>query len=343
MNDLQPVRISGGGLAGLSLGIALGKSGVTVTIYEADDYPRHRVCGEFICGLDEATVEKLGIGSAFDGAGSLSGVTWLLRDRVIHRQTLPEPARAISRYALDSRLAALFVAGGGVLKTRTRAEIPTDRSGWVRTTGRRLRGASPWLGLKLHACNLAIDDDLELHLGDGAYVGLAPVEDGWINVCGLFRRRPRLHLDREHPLPAYLRACGLEHLAERLDGARIRPDSRKAMAGIVVDHRVPTTPEQLPLGDACAMISPFTGNGMAMAFIGSALARDHIAKWARGEQSWPGTEREIRDALRREFRLRLGGAALLHPFLLSDPLQRILGVGARSGLLPLTSLYRMMH
>lgn len=343
MTDPQPVRIIGGGLAGLSLGIALVRAGVPATIFEADDYPRHRVCGEFISGLGEATVAKLGIASAFAGAASLRGVTWFLRGRSIRRQTLPEPARAISRHTLDARLAALFVAGGGKLTRRTRVANPIDRCGWVETTGRRLCGASPWLGLKLHARNLALVDDLELHLGDGAYVGLSTVEDGWINVCGLFRRRPGLQRDRTQALPAYLRACGLAHLAERLNGARLRPGSLKATAGLAVDHHVPANPERLQLGDACAMISPFTGNGMAMAFTGSALALDPLVAWARGALSWPGARRAIQDALRREFRLRLGGAALLHPFLLNRPLQQCLGAAARSGILPLTGLYRLLH
>ena len=342
MTTLQPVRIVGGGLAGLSLGIALGQAGVPVEIFEADDYPRHRVCGEFICGLSEVTIEKLGIGSAFAGAGSHRCVTWFLRGRSVRRQALPAPARAISRFALDARLAALFVAGGGKLNTHARFVTPTGRPGWVDTAGRKLSGSSPWLGLKLHARNLVTADDLELHLGDGAYVGLSSVEDGWINVCGLFRRRPGLRLDRAQALPAYLRACGLSELAERLDGAEIRPDSRKAVAGIAINRRVPRA-AGLRLGDACAMIPPFTGNGMAMAFIGSALALDPLVAWARNERSWNHTVRGIHEALRREFRLRLGGAALLHPFFLNRALQRGLGAAARSGCLPLASLYRLLH
>ena len=44
----QPVTIIGGGLAGLTLGIGLRQRNVPVTIREAGQYPRHRVCGEFI-------------------------------------------------------------------------------------------------------------------------------------------------------------------------------------------------------------------------------------------------------------------------------------------------------
>ena len=47
---MKPVTIVGGGLAGLTLGIALRENSVPVHIYEAGTYPRHRVCGEFISG-----------------------------------------------------------------------------------------------------------------------------------------------------------------------------------------------------------------------------------------------------------------------------------------------------
>jgi 2-polyprenyl-6-methoxyphenol hydroxylase-like FAD-dependent oxidoreductase len=45
----KPITIVGGGLAGLTLGIGLRRRGVPTTLWEAGHYPRHRVCGEFIC------------------------------------------------------------------------------------------------------------------------------------------------------------------------------------------------------------------------------------------------------------------------------------------------------
>ena len=42
---MKTIRIAGGGLAGLSLGIALRLRQVPVVVHEALHYPRHRVCG----------------------------------------------------------------------------------------------------------------------------------------------------------------------------------------------------------------------------------------------------------------------------------------------------------
>ena len=342
MTASKSVTIIGGGLAGLSLGIALRKAEVPTEIVEAGEYPRHRVCGEFITGLKDETIEKLGIQAAFIGCGSHREVTWHLREHVIGHQVLPSPARAISRFALDARLAEIFVAGGGKLTLCTRFKPTRFEPGVVRTTGRKPNGASPWIGLKLHARNLATAGELEFFLGDGAYVGQSSVEDGWINVCGLFRKRPGLQFDREEALPAYLRISGLNTLADRITAAEIRTRSRSAVTGFTFDRHV-TGKDGVRLGDACATIPPFTGNGMAMAFISAALAVDPLVAWARGERLWEDITRSIHEALRHEFRLRLACASFLHPFLLNCSLQRGLGCTMDAGLLPTTTLYRLLH
>ena len=76
MSRKQTAVIFGGGLSGLSLAIALRQRNVPVELHEAGNYPRHRVCGEFIAGADMPLFEKLGIKSAFDDALSLKTTVW---------------------------------------------------------------------------------------------------------------------------------------------------------------------------------------------------------------------------------------------------------------------------
>lgn len=338
----RPVEIIGGGLAGLALGIGLRGAGVSVTVFEAGDYPRHRVCGEFIAGLAGETPGKLGIERVFEGALRHTEVCWFLGDRRICEMRLPSPAIGISRFLLDARLANLFVAQGGRLVTRRRVAGDFHGPGRVLTAGRRRSADSPWVGLKAHVRKLSLRTNLELHLGTGAYVGLSQVEDGWINLCGLFRRRSGLRGDSPEGLASTLRSSGLSALAERVGGAEFRPGSACAVAGFVFDRSIEQRGAMV-LGDSCAVVPPFTGNGMAMAFTGAALSLDPLVDWAYHRASWEEASATILAGLQHAFRVRLKGAALLHPMLLDPKGQFCLGALARAGLLPLRPLYHLLH
>src|SRR5688572_32345400 len=56
-------------------------------------------------------------------------------------------------------------------------------------------------------------------------------------------------------------ASGLQALAERLAVAKPDPASCCAVAAVSFDPHLPVD-DRLMLGDACAMIPPFTGNGI---------------------------------------------------------------------------------
>jgi len=340
--NVTPIEIIGGGLAGLSLGLALRRDGVPATIFEAGDYPRHRVCGEFITGLEADTIEHLQLAPHLAGALAHREVAWFLdgSEKPARIQRLPSPALGLSRHTLDARLAAAFVAAGGELRTNTRITDLTPAPGRVFATGRR-RGRSRWLGLKIHAHGLELVRDLELHLGDHAYVGLARTETGAVNVCGLFRRR-ELCAKGPNLVLGYLQAAGLAALSARLAAAEFDPRSFCAVAALSFDHRVPAG-DRVRLGDACAMIPPFTGNGMAMAFQSAKLALDPLLAFARGVSTWSDACHAIHLGLHRHFRLRLASAGALHPFLLQPPGRRVLVALNRARLLPLRPLYAALH
>ena len=340
MTPARPIEIAGGGLAGLSLGLALRRAGVPVTVFEAGDYPRHRVCGEFITGLAPQTIETLGLAPVLDGALRHREVAWFINQAPARIQRLPSPALGISRHALDRRLAAAFVAAGGDLQIRTRITDLGPRPGRIFATGRR-RGRSAWVGLKLHARGFTLERDLELHLGAGCYVGLARVEDGAVNVCGLFRQRPAVARGPDL-LSAYLRAADLHALAARITAAAVDTGSFCAVAALRFDRRT-AAGGRLCLGDAAAMIPPFTGDGMAMAFQSAEIALNPLLAFARGDSDWLETCHVTNAALRSRFRLRLASANALHPFLLQPRRQRWLAALSRARLIPFTPLYAALH
>jgi flavin-dependent dehydrogenase len=343
--DSQPVEIIGGGLAGLALGLALRRHDVPVTVLEAHDYPRHRVCGEFIAGLDAFTVARLDLAPLLADARRHREVVWFRHGQPVQTQRLPAPALGISRFRLDARLAEAFVAARGELRVNTRIALDAEPAGRVFAAGRRPH-SSPWIGLKVHARRLPVGGDLEVHLGEQAYVGLSAVENAWTNICGLFRRRP---ISPDGPgapasdlLLRYLDAAGLAGLARRLRAADRDEASSCAVAGLSFRAEIPRT-GRICLGDHFAMTPPFTGNGMAMALQSAALALDPLTAWARGERPWPETIAAINRRLRRRFRARLASAYLLHPYLFEPGRQRWLVFASRARLLPLRPLYQLTH
>ena len=338
---LRPVEIIGGGLAGLSLGLALRRAGAPVVLHEAGAYPRHRVCGEFIAGLDADTRRVLRLDPFLSDARSCQEVRWFRADAALRSRPLPSPALALGRYALDLRLAEAFASAGGDLRAGSR--VAADPApGRVLAHGRRADARSPWMGLKIHALDLPLSAPLEVHLGREAYVGLCALAGGRVNVCGLFRRRPRLAFDRDSALVAHLRASGLARLAARLENAAPDPASACAVSALVFGTTPGTRedPDRLALGDAHALIPPFTGNGMTLAFQSAAVALEPLLAWARDEAGWRETVALVRARLRSRFRLRLWTSFLLHPVLLTQLGQTGLVAADRLRALPFDSFYQ---
>lgn len=340
MSALRPVEVVGGGVGGLALGLALRHSGVPVTLFEAGDYPRHRVCGEFIAGLSGTTVDALGIREILADCTPHRAVTYVVRGRPLPAFALPGTAWGISRHTLDHRLARAFVAAGGDLRTGTRVPEEAAPEGRVFAAGRRRKGPF-WVGLKVHAPDLTLANDFEVHLGDRAYVGLSRTETGAVNVCGLFAPR-ETGAQGSELLPAYLEAAGLGGLAGRLRAAGLDPESFCTTAAPLGDPAVP--PSDRPrIGDACASIPPFTGNGLAMALQGAEEALAPLQAYAAGTATWPEAAGALAGRQRRRFRRRLRVAALLHPFFLERRRQSLLAFLACHRLIPFGALYSILH
>jgi flavin-dependent dehydrogenase len=340
MKGARQIEIVGGGLAGLAAGLALRRAGVPVTIYEANGYPRHRVCGEFISGLDGGTTANLGFGEFLAGARPHRGVTYHLRGRPLRPLAIPRVAWGISRHTLDARVARAFAEAGGDLRTHTRAPGGEARPGRVLATGRCRRGRF-WVGLKVHVYNLKLVNDFEIHLGDRAYVGLSRVESSAVNVCGIFHRREVA--GRGVALVCdYLRACGLAKLAERIAGADVDAQSFCVSAATLRDTGF-GPPDTVRIGDAMATIPPFTGNGLAMALQGAELALAPLKAYAFGEVPWEECVRRTAAAQRLRFRRRLLLAHLIHPFLLERRRQACLALLVGLRLLPFRAFYAALR
>jgi menaquinone-9 beta-reductase len=290
------VAIAGGGPAGATLAILLGRRGLRVDLYEARRFPREKPCGEGIMPGGVAVLERLAL-RAEVGGQALRVVRYhgfgLVASAPLARADRAGPfALAQRRLRLDEVLLGAARATPGV---RVFEEAPVEGAALEggRAIGLRVGGAtqraalvvgadglespvrrslgldgparrSRRLGVRLHfrlAAGRPPSDRLEILVGRGHELYAAPLPDGEILVAGLcddgaLAGDARAALDRWIAEHPFLR--------ELLDGAtpitapagRTRVD-RRARAG----H----APGAVLLGDAARASDPLTAGGIAHA------------------------------------------------------------------------------
>ena len=323
---MKPVTIIGGGLAGLTLGIGLRRREIPVTIFEAGKYPRHRVCGEFISGRGQETLARLGLRELIDRAGALSATTaaFFSETKSGAVRALPVNAICLSRFEMDHALAQEFRRLGGELTENNRWR-ENFSEGIVRATGRRVQAdekGARWFGLKVHARNVVLDADLELHFSHGGYVGLCRLNGGEVNVSGVFRRNGTP--DTTHDWRERLRGKPGSPLHQRLINAALDEESFCAVAGISLQPQLAGSREEFCLGDSITMIPPLTGNGMSVAFESAELALNPLTDWSHGKISWDAAHQQVAQLCDASFTRRLAWAKWLQRLALTPALQNAL-------------------
>lgn len=323
----HPITIVGGGLAGLTLGIGLRQRGVAVTLWEAGRYPRHRVCGEFISGKGQDTLARLGLREAVMRAGAIPARTaaFFSEHTASRVCELSQPALSISRYALDELLAKEFRRLGGELRENERWREAENSEGVVRASGRKPQAAADgwrWYGMKVHARNVRLAADLEMHLAPESYLGISCLANSEVNICGLFRR-PVDGGVSDPPTEWRKTLLGPEGSQRyaRLAEAEFDEKSFCAIAGLSLQARRATASAECCVGDAITMIPPVTGNGMSMAFESAEMALEPLTAYSGGETSWTTARRAIAERCDRAFARRLAWAGRLQSLMFVPALQ----------------------
>ena len=332
--------IVGGGLAGLALSIQLARQGYSVVLFEKEQYPFHKVCGEYISLEAWDFLNNLGVDLDSLDVPIITRlqVTSVKGDTVQHH--LPLGGFGISRYLLDARLAQLARDAGVKLMENTRVNdvsfredqftVETTRSKFYAKTvcgawGKRSNLDIKWkrkfshaarnklnnyVGVKYHIKGDFPPDTIGLHNFKNGYCGLVKIENGGFNLCYLTSAdNLQTHLgDISKMEQAVLNKN--PQLKEIFSTATIS-EMPLTISQISFDKKSQVENHVLMIGDAAGMITPLCGNGMSMALHASKIAAVHINHFLQGSISREKMEKRYSFQWQRQFNRRLRAGRLI--------------------------------
>jgi geranylgeranyl reductase family protein len=334
------VVVVGAGPGGSATAAFLAERGLQVALVDRAAFPRPKPCAEYLSPEAGRILERLGVLTTVQmQAQQLAGMTVVspAGRRFTGRFSGATPYRgfsdhglALPRAILDAELVRIAASKGAHVMQRTRLEQlgaangrrtveVRDDAGRYTLTARLVVGAdglnsrvAEQLGLSrrgrrrrvafvAHASGVHGMGDLgEMHVGRGAYVGLASVGADLTNVAVV--------LDASRPIPGSSARerfdAGLARfpeIAERLHGAEVVGPILAAGPFARTTSRA-TADRVVLVGDAADFYDPFTGEGVFAALRGAELVVEHIAGLLEHDTLSSGTLAVYDRARHRQFR-----------------------------------------
>ncbi len=329
------VAVIGGGVAGLAAAILFAQKGFAVTVLEKGDYPRHKVCGEYLSRESQPLLERLGLAENLEALPFVNRLEVTTTGGTALHSALPLGGIGWSRYAMDAALARAAERQGVEMLTHTKVnEVAPAGDDYLLTTsagelraklvvgswGRKgnldvqlqrpfltQRGSKldGWVGIKHQVRSASLPADLiSLHNFAGGYCGVSPVEDGVHCVCYLVHEEALKGAGSIAILEANVlgKNAALKALWAEAEFLYERP---LAVSGVSFRRRSPVEGGVLLCGDTAGVIPPLCGNGMSMGLRAAQLALNCGAPFLKGAVSRPAMERDYTAQWQRAFKTRL--------------------------------------
>jgi 2-polyprenyl-6-methoxyphenol hydroxylase-like FAD-dependent oxidoreductase len=339
------VVIAGGGPAGASLAVMLGRAGISVDLYDAHRFPREKPCGEGLMPAGVAVLERLGLLEAVGGR-RLDGVRYrgfgleaessfphvngrpvclLAQRRLRLDQALLEAARATPgvRVFEDASVEGAAVEGGRAVGLRVggelqRAALVVGADGLGSRVRRSLGLDGPErrpgrIGVRAHfrlAAGREGPERLEIFLGEGHELYVSALPGRELLVAALARKEA-VAGDARAALARWIDAE--PRLRDLLDGAEPLTDVA-GRAPVVRRARAGVAPGAVLLGDAAGSTDPLTAGGMAHALQTAERLAAYVPRALAGgprDDRWLGRFDRERRRLLRDHRLLTGALVAL--------------------------------
>ncbi len=309
IND-NKILIIGGGLAGLTAGIHLLKFGFEVIIIEKNEYPKHKVCGEYISNEVLPYLKSLDLNIESLTPSKINRLQFSTTNGKSIYCKLPLGGFGISRYTLDYFLYTKAKSRGCVILQDTVTTINYDddlnefkitmssneilSAGIViGAYGKRsnidlnldrnfIQKKSHWLAVKSHYTGVLDHDLVGLHNFNGGYCGVSKVENNLINVCYLadyetFKKYKNIEDYQKNVISIN------PNLKVFFENATLVFDKPITISQISFDKKETVQNHILMIGDTAGLIHPLCGNGMAMAIHSAKIVSELIYDYSNNK------------------------------------------------------------
>ena len=332
------VAIVGGGLAGIALSIQLKRMSIAVILFEKEEYPFHKVCGEYISLESWDFLNDLGIDLDAMNVPIINKLQLSAINGKLLEQSLPLGGFGISRYKLDSTLVQIARAEGVDILENTKvnntrfsgdefiieSSLQTYRAKLVAGSyGKRSNIDIKWkrrfsfakknklnnyIGVKYHIKTDFPADTIALHNFKNGYCGIVKIEDDTYNVCYLTTAD---NLKKSNGNIQEMERMILSQnpfLKKIFIDSTINFPAPLTISQISFDKKSQVENHVLMIGDAAGMITPLCGNGMSMALHGSKIAARIIHEFLQKNISREEMEKQYSLQWKKRFahRLRMG-------------------------------------
>ena len=300
METNPDVLIIGGGLAGLTSAIHLSQKGLKVILIEKSDYPRHKVCGEYISNEILPYLLWLGADISKLNPTNITQFEFTTNTGKAAMAKLPLGGFGISRYALDHFLYQKALENNCTIIKETVTNFSFDNDVFTVITPNKILTAkivlgafgkrsnidqvldrdfihkkSPWLAIKAHYSGDLNNNLVALHNFNGGYCGVSKVENNSINICYLadyatFKQYKNIEDYQQNVLYKN------KHLKAIFESSTLLFDKPITISQISFDKKQPVENHILMIGDTAGLIHPLCGNGMAMAIHSAKIASELI-------------------------------------------------------------------
>lgn len=305
--------IIGGGLAGLALSIQLSKAGFTVALFEKEQYPFHKVCGEYISMESWNFLTALGMPLAEMQLPIISKLIVTAPNGNQLQQLLQLGGFGISRFKLDSALKDIAVKNKvtlfenckvndvnfinnefhlhtttndfycrvccGSFGKRSNFDVKWNRH----FTHKKTNKLNNYIGVKYHIKTAFAADTIALHNFKNGYCGISKIEDDKYCLCYLTNAE---NLQFGNNSIGEMEKTILQknpHLRQIFESSEILYKSPITISQISFIKKTQVENHVLLLGDAAGMITPLCGNGMSMALHSSKIAAGFIQQFLSGK------------------------------------------------------------